>query len=176
MFRLAAFRRYTSTSNSLFRYFPQTCPKPAFNIDLRKLRKEYRKAQAVAHPDVDSSSTATSAEINKAYETLSDPLKRAQHLLLIEAGIDLTNDEVGKKLQFQDKDLLLEIMDVHERLETGVENEKLKEENDEKIAKLTTELNDAFAGKDWDKLAVLTVRLKYCYNVKDLLKNSSIIH
>lgn len=175
MYRVV-FRRYNSTANTLFRYFPETCPKPTFNIDLRKLRKEYRRAQSLAHPDVDTSSGTTSAEINRAYETLSDPLKRAQHLLLVEAGIDLTNDEVGKKLQFQDKDLLLEIMDVHERLETGTENEQLKIENDAKISHLIDELKVAFENKDWDKLALLTVRLKYCYNVKDLLKNNTIVH
>lgn len=170
-----------------FSMFPQTFPTGmaspgyGFTVDTKKLRKEYRKLQSVSHPDLNNSLNkdhdgghgASSSLINKAYETLSDPLKRAQYILLLQAGIDLSNDEVGKSLQFQDKTMLFEMMEIHEKLES-IMNEKeldaMKKENQNKIKDLCETLTELFEAKEWDKAALATIRLKYCYNIKNALK------
>lgn len=188
------FIRFISNSSEKINYyklFPKTFPSgppPAstFNIDSKKLRKEYRLLQSTNHPDLKNELNKTqkieSAEkkaefsssfINKAYETLSDPLKRSQYILELNSNIDLANDEVGKKLQFQDKTMLLEMMEIHERLE-NIMNEKdledMKNENNIKIEKLCETLNELFQKKDYDNAALVTIRLKYCYNIKNALK------
>lgn len=183
----------TSTGTSgvnYFKMFPQTFPTGkevpgyGFLVDVKKLRKEYRKLQSVSHPDLNNilnkaggasegSDGVASSLINKAYETLSDPLKRAQYILLMQAGIDLSNDEVGKSLQFQDKAMLFEMMEIHERLESIMnerELEDMKKENQSKIKELCETLTELFEAKEWDKAALATIRLKYCYNIKNALK------
>lgn len=176
---------------NFFNLFPKTFPNgvdsgsSGFDVDVKKLRKEYRKLQSVSHPDLNNglnnsnnngmyeNDSISSSFINKAYETLSDPLKRAQYILLIHANIDLSNDEVGKILQFKDKAMLLEMMEIHERLENIMnekELEEMKKENLYNIDLLCNQLDELFANKDWDKAALATIRLKYCYNIKNALK------
>lgn len=164
----------------MFALFPKTFPQgmdsahSGFQVDTKLLRKEYRKLQSEHHPDLQSNNDdSKSSLINKAYETLSDPLKRAQYTLLIHSGIDLSNDEVGKTLQFQDKQMLLEMMEVHEQLENIVNEDglnQMKKENQDHIVELCKALDTYFAEKDWDKAALATIRLKYCYNIKNALK------
>lgn len=175
-------KRYNSSGIvDYFAMFPKTFPSGktspggGFAVDPKKLRSEYRKLQSINHPDLNlgNNSEDKSSLINKAYETLSDPLKRAQYILLIQSGIDLSNDEVGKSLQFQDKAMLFEMMEIHERLE-NIMNEKelqeMKSENQNKIKELIDQLNKYFDQKDWDNAALATIRLKYCYNIKNTLK------
>lgn len=179
------------TVPNYFSLFPATfakgMPDMGFTLDTKALRKEYRKLQAVHHPDragggdgtVAAAAEAaaaplTSALINKAYETLHDPLKRAQYIIATHSGEDLNNDEIGKRYQFQDKEMLLEMMDIHERMEEIMDQRELnamKKENEAKIKALVNDLSSAFAHQDWDKATFKTVRLKYCYNIKEALKN-----
>lgn len=179
----------TSTRPDFFALFPKTVLKSqnaqdkGFSIDTSALRKEYRKLQAANHPDLtnelNSGSQASqldSAVINSAYETLRDPLKRAQYIISSNTGLDLQNDEIGQKYQFQDKQMLLEMMDVHERLEEAMKQsdlDDLKQENDARIENLLKNLSADFKDGNWDAATTKTVRLKYCYNIKNALKNWS---
>lgn len=188
VFTQTRFLATDSKINDYFTMFPKTFPSGksspgcGFTVDTKKLRKEYRKLQSLNHPDLknqlnndnnNNNNDDKSSLINKAYEILSDPLKRAQYILLIQAGIDLSNDEVGKSLQFQDKSMLFEMMEIHEKLE-NIMNEKeleiLKKENQQRIDELVSNLSKLFDLKEWDKAALDTIRLKYCYNIKNALK------
>jgi molecular chaperone HscB len=185
-------RRLNANSKSgpdFFKIFPKTFPEGmdakssgfGFVVDSKKLRKEYRKLQSESHPDlqginvtVDDVSGDVSSLINKAYETLSDPLRRAQHILKLRSQIDLADDIVGKTLQFQDPTLLMEMMDVHEQLENIVDEKGLRamrDENQGRIDQLCEELQQHFQNEDWEKAAMAAVRLKYCYNIKSALKD-----
>lgn len=181
--------RFISTQpTNYFALFPKTFPEDisksdkGFTLDPKALRKEYRKLQALNHPDLNNElnkssineSKLSSSLINHAYETLHDPLKRAQYIISIHSSIDLNDDEIGKKYQFQDKEMLLEMMDIHERLEDIMDQRELnamKKENDAKIDNLIKELSSALNENNWDLATLKTVRLKYCYNIKDALKN-----
>ncbi|GMM30720.1 J-type chaperone [Martiniozyma asiatica (nom. inval.)] len=178
--------RQLSTKPSFFSLFPKTFPNGSnipdhgFTLDTRQLKKEYRKLQAVSHPDLNNSlnESATTGEkdessfINKAYETLFDPLKRAQYILQLQ-GLDVTDDAIGKKLQFQDKAMLIEMMEIHEQLEEIMDEsdlESMKSQNNDKIKQLCVEISQDLQNKNWDEAATKTVRLKYCYNIKNALK------
>jgi len=90
-----------------------------FEIDINLLTKKFRKLQAVLHPDKFSRkssreqelSLAHSSLVNKAYETLLQPVLRAEYLLAVR-GAALTEHEVVMDQQF-----LMEIMEINEELE-----------------------------------------------------------
>ena len=65
-----------------------------FKIDLNRLQQSYRIIQAEIHPDkfVSASqiekneSLKKSTEVNDAYQTLKNPIKRARYLIKINLG------------------------------------------------------------------------------------------
>ncbi len=71
-------------------YFAFFGLEPGFRIDEDLLESRYAHAQKLCHPDqqkkiplVAESSHQTMAQIHEAYHHLKDPLKRAQHLLML---------------------------------------------------------------------------------------------
>ena len=90
-----------------------------FNIDLNKLKKSYRIIQAEIHPDkfVSASqiekeqSLIKSTEINDAYQTLKNPIKRARYLI----RINLNSKENNSTLS---PDFLMQQMEWEEHLES----------------------------------------------------------
>ena len=70
-----------------------------FNIDLDRLQKSYRIIQAEIHPDkfVSASqieknqSLIKSTEVNDAYQTLKNPIKRAKYLIKINLNSEENN-------------------------------------------------------------------------------------
>jgi len=99
-----------------------------FNIDLNKLQKSYRIIQTEIHPDkfVSSSqieknqSLIKSTEVNDAYQTLKNPIKRAKYLI----SINLDSDENNATLP---PDFLMQQMEWEEHLESVSEQtEELK--------------------------------------------------
>lgn len=178
------FKRLLSSQSipkNLFQLFPKTTNSQVqFKIDLRSLRKEYRSLQQQLHPDsnIDHSKEikyddSQSSLLNKAYSTLKSSLLRSQHILQLN-GIDLQQDEVSKKYSLQDKQLLFEILDIHENLETvGDESELeiVKKENDERIKESEDLLNNYFTNNQFEQAAVETIRLKYWWNIDNAIKN-----
>lgn len=174
---LIMFKRFYSQSitKNLFQLFPKTTKsKPHFQIDLKSLRKEYRTLQQQLHPDINhQTNDSQSSLLNKAYSTLKSSLLRSQHILQLN-GIDLTKDDISQKYSLQDKQLLFEILDIHETLENitdEMELESIKLENDERIAKSEELLDSLFQNNQFDKAAVETIRLKYWYNINNAIKN-----
>lgn len=95
------------------------------DIDLQILEKKYLELQLKYHPDLlinQSQNTQleaqiTTSNINNAYETLKDPLKRAIHLLEINnIFIDNTHP---------DPEILMEIMEIKEELENEQDQSKI---------------------------------------------------
>lgn len=68
---------------------------PTFALDLNALAVRYRDLQSAVHPDRFANATdaeqraamARAVEVNDAYYTLKDPVRRAMHLLTLQ-GID----------------------------------------------------------------------------------------
>ncbi|RMZ90836.1 hypothetical protein DV736_g1941, partial [Chaetothyriales sp. CBS 134916] len=163
----------TSTFYTLFPstlpHGPPPQPSSSFAIDLPTLRREFLALQSRFHPDkYDASSTThgralvLSSLINNAYRTLSDPLLRAQYLLNLLYGIDVTSEDNS---QFQiDQGTLMEVMDAQEAVEEAQSTDevnRLKEENRQRMDEAIGKIGEAFEHDDQEEATRECVRLKY---------------
>ncbi|CDO96117.1 unnamed protein product [Kluyveromyces dobzhanskii CBS 2104] len=165
----------SKASRTLFQWFPKTfvSGKPQWEVDLKKLRKEYRQLQAEHHPDVITSNVGdVSSELNRAYKTLSKPLTRSQYILGLQ-GIDLNQDGEAQKVMSKDPQLLMLVLDVHEQLEDVNSEEDLKlidQENKQRLKECEQKLEKAHESQDWETAAMLTVELRYWSNLDNAIK------
>ncbi|KAJ3046018.1 hypothetical protein HDV00_003766 [Rhizophlyctis rosea] len=108
-------------------------------------------------------SEVQSSFINKAYQTLRDPLARAKYLL---SQVDM---KVEESSSLEDPELLMEVLEARELLEEATSEEEMGEvakQNDERLQETISELSDAFAAGNMDRARDLTVRLQYWTNIK----------
>jgi molecular chaperone HscB len=135
-----------------------------FFIDLEELDKQYIALQSQYHPDkfvrksaaAMAEATATSSLINEEYNALKDPLKRAR-MLLPEELIDTKPDP----------DLLLEMMELRERIELG---DDLSAEVNAQIKDVEIAFDAALQEVDFAKMGNLFVRMQYLYKTKAEIK------
>lgn len=73
---------------------------PTFDVDERDLRTRYLRISRELHPDfqqraggVSDAALHGSAQVNAAYDTLRDPIRRAEHLLLLAGGDTAADDK-----------------------------------------------------------------------------------
>ncbi len=93
---------------------------PAFNIDTAVLAERYRELQRAVHPDKFANDTEQqrllsvqrTAQVNDGYQTLKDPIRRAEHMLALR-GIDLSHETTTVK----DTAFLMQQMEWREALE-----------------------------------------------------------
>ena len=91
-----------------------------FDVDLNQLSQTYQTLQKSIHPDNFSRASSQeqllavqkSAEINDAYQTLKQPLLRAEYILTLR-GVDLPNEQHT----FGDTSFLMRQMELREMLE-----------------------------------------------------------
>ena len=165
-------------AQTLYDLFPQTFPQgppPAsdFQPDLKQLRSEFLALQSKSHPDVATPGNKRHAEalsmrINEAYNTLANPLKRAQYLLSLQ-GIDVEDDSA----KLSDSELLMEVMEVRERVDEVENDEALGKEaaeNDVRIKQAVRALGDAFAAGEYKTAATEAVRLRYWMNIHESIR------
>lgn len=138
----------------------------AFELNLKTLERKYFDAQRQWHPDRFVGKPETeraeaahrSVVINDAYETLKNPLERAKHMLELEGTFidDTTNPPA---------DLLMEMMELRERIHEHAENGKALFAIVEDIKKLmavsTQALADAFNTADIKAAEEETLRFGY---------------
>lgn len=161
-------------------WFPSSLPQGPpptgrFPIDVKSLRREFLQLQSKAHPDMHAAADkaraeATSASINEAYKTLSNPLLRAQYLLALR-GVDVANDE---KLKVEEPDLLMLVLEAQEEIEEATSEADLEaptRENEERIAESEQRLEEAFHGDDIEAAKKEAVRMRYWVNIRESLAN-----
>ncbi|KAG8730339.1 hypothetical protein FRC12_020332 [Ceratobasidium sp. 428] len=96
-------------------------PENNFQIDVKDLRNRFLQTQRLMHPDAWSSKPerekAAAAEysslLNKAYETLRSPLKRAEYLISLR-GVELNETD---SLNEDDVMLMNDVMELREEVE-----------------------------------------------------------
>lgn len=143
-----------------------------FYINPRDLRKEFLQLQSRHHPDKYPAGSvahrrayALSTLLNNAYRTLADPLLRAQYLLQMLYGIDVTNED--NSAHPSDPETLLLVMEAQEELEmaSGKDGhlvvQRLREENKARIRESEKELENAFQAGDAERARDESVKLKY---------------
>lgn len=134
----------------------------AFAINTTSLSARYRDLQAAVHPDRFVNATdadkrmamARTVDINEAYTTLKDPVRRAMHLLAL-----VNIDGLDEKNTTMPTDFLMEQIDWREAMSDA----RLKEDDDRleemsgELATTLTSLGDTFdAAYRGEHLAVAT--------------------
>ncbi|XP_010190328.1 PREDICTED: iron-sulfur cluster co-chaperone protein HscB, mitochondrial, partial [Mesitornis unicolor] len=113
-----------------------------------------------------------SSLINKAYETLLNPLSRGLYLLELN-GVETAQETDSDA----DSAFLMEIMEINEKIAES-RNEGILEETENLIKakqeELTKEVTAAFERDDLQEAKKLLAKMKYFANVLDKLKNKKI--
>jgi molecular chaperone HscB len=138
-----------------------------FALDLVALEKAYFAAQRATHPDrfigkpeaERVAAIGRSTLVNDAYETLKNPLTRAEHLLELQ-GIDaLSDDAVVPPV------ILMEMMDLRERVmvagSDGAALAGMVSEIKALAAANEKALAEAFSASDYARATQETIRLQY---------------
>ena len=140
---------------------------PSFTLNLKALEQAYFTAQRVTHPDrfigkpeMERVAASTRSQlVNDAYETLKDPLRRAEHLLELQ-NIHALADE-----QKVPADILGEMMELRERIfdngDNGAGLAAIVEEIKALAAANSKLLEAAFVAKDYAVATHETIRLQY---------------
>ncbi len=92
----------------------------SYHVDTATLAERYRELQRAVHPDKFASDTEQqkllsvqrAAQINDGFQTLKDPIRRAEHMLALQ-GIDLSHETTTLK----DTGFLMQQMEWREALE-----------------------------------------------------------
>lgn len=139
-----------------------------FDVDVGALDRLYYDLQRQLHPDRFATRAAReralsqrqATALNDAYETLKDPLKRADYLVHL-LGVNVLPE--GCNL-VRDQSILIEAMEMRERLATAdtlaVLN-ALQRETRAEVDDVEAGLSLAFQGGDIEGACQLTTRLKY---------------
>ena len=140
---------------------------PSFTLNLKALEQAYFAAQRATHPDrfIGKSegervaAVGRSQLVNDAYETLKDPLRRAEHLLELQGIMALADEQVVPA------DILAEMMELRERIfdggSDGAALAALVGEIKTLAASNSKILEEAFATKDYARATHETIRLQY---------------
>lgn len=143
-----------------------------FDMDVPALDKLYFDLQRQLHPDRFATkspkeralSQQQATALNDGYETLKDPLKRADYLVhlkgvnVLPEGCNLVNDQ----------SILIEAMEMRERLESAssmADVSTLSRETKSEIDDVIMALSLAFKGEDVEGACQLTTRLKYLHKM-----------
>ena len=155
-----------------------------FDFAPRTLRPQFLKMQQQVHPDNYANKSSEqrdladshSAFINKAYSTLTDPLRRAEYILHTYFGIDPNPEHV---IRPTDPELLMEVMQAMEEIEEASDETdlaQLKKDMDKKFEEseknMTSLLDSAFKQGELlntdlrDQLFEEAVKMRYIGNIR----------
>ncbi|NXH05109.1 HSC20 protein, partial [Loxia leucoptera] len=155
---------------------PVSCSDRSFRVDPGQLQQRFRILQRAVHPDRFGQrppkeqyySEQHSSLINKAYQTLLNPLSRGLYLL------ELSGVEPAKETDCDaDSAFLMEIMEINEKLAESKTKNNLEEvETSIKVKQeeLTREVTAAFERDDLQEAKKLLGKMKYFANLEDKLK------
>ncbi len=167
------YKQATSVEN----YFQLFNIDAKFEVDIAALEQTYFALQRQYHPDKYIKASAEeklqsvkmSVNVNDAYKTLKDDLKRAEYLLQLQ-GIIVNRDNSTHK---PDQALLIFVMEQREQLEEASDGEKLEaleaKSRDEK-QEIIVAIQAAFADENWQKAAMLTIKLQYTVKFQNELR------
>lgn len=144
-------------------------------IDLPTLKKRFRQAQSVCHPDSWASKNpdkvgvaqSLSARVNHAYQTLLNPLPRIEYILETH-GVHLAETDKAEDLGF-----MMEIMEAREAIdeaEEAGEVEAILEQNSAEISQTIKELENLVKEEGWAAAKSGAIRLRYLLGIEKAAK------
>lgn len=145
-----------------------------FKVDLALLDRRYFERQRLLHPDRFATRTPReralsqqqATALNEAYETLKDPLRRADYILFLRrhgANPDGCN-------MVTDPALLMEAMEMREELAAASSPSEIaivEARTAGEIGTCIADLSQAFENEDLDGASRLATRLKYLRKLAD---------
>ncbi|NXX68642.1 HSC20 protein, partial [Spizella passerina] len=151
----------------------------SFRVDPGQLQRRFRSLQRAVHPDrfgkrppkEQHYSEQHSSLINKAYQTLLNPLSRGLYLL------ELKGVEPAKETDCDaDSGFLMEVMEINEKLAESKNKDLEEVETSIKVKQeeLTREVTAAFERDDLQEAKKLLGKMKYFANLEDKLKAKKI--
>ena len=143
---------------------PEAFERPCFLIDSKKLKREYLRLQGEVHPDrAGSLGESWSSWINRANETLKNPLQRAIYLVNMYEKDYGTVEEHVVVVQEEDMHDISLVLEVREELDSSSDPKtisRIKTENDQRIEECCDELGVILTGKDGMNM----IKAKKCIN------------
>lgn len=144
-------------------YFTLFEIEPTFNISFDELEKKYIE---LSRTDINERQSQNMENINRAYQILKSPLKRAEHLL------DFF--DVKSQKDHLNSEILSESMEIREYLLDCDDLQFASRMVDEKIKDCVKNLVNTFAVKNFDGAATQVLRLKYLYkSFEEVKKNAT---
>lgn len=149
----------------------------SFQIDLDLLHSRYQELQKAVHPDHHATGSEgekllavqKASEINDAYETLKQPLARAEYMVA-EHGFDVRHEQAT----IRDGMFLMQQMELREELEeieSADDAETALDDFYDDVKRLITEYTDQFtvlfASEDFEGAANSVRKLRFIYKLKE---------
>ncbi|KAH9486930.1 Iron-sulfur cluster co-chaperone protein HscB-like protein [Psilocybe cubensis] len=147
-------------------------PNP-FHVDPRRLKAQFRKAQAQCHPDSWASKSpkqldlahTLSSRINEAYQCLLDPLARAEYILK-RNGVVMSETD-----QTDDMELLEKVMDANEAIammgpEDADQISELRSKNQDDMKRVSDVLEGLIREQRWQEAKGEAIRLRYLQGIE----------
>ena len=108
-----------------------------------------------------------SSSITRAYDVLSDPHSRAEHLLELHPAAITENCS-----ELADMALLMEVMELREQIDEASDDadilRRLRGQNEERMGRVVKLLGEAFDGrKDMEEARRLTAQLQYWKRIEE---------
>lgn len=139
----------------------------AYDLDVDALERKYFELQRHLHPDRFANKTAKekslsqqqAVSLNEAFETLKDPLLRADYLLQVSGSAGISHDHT-----VNDPTLLMEAMETREALMEATEVDVINKLSDKArldVRDCVKMIAASFAEKDLEQAKKLALRLKY---------------
>ncbi|KXF79768.1 co-chaperone HscB [Enterovibrio coralii] len=156
-----------------FELFGLSCQ---FELDGSSLSSQYRELQRRFHPDKFATASEQdkllavqkAAQINDAYQTLSDPVRRAEYMLSLN-GIELRDEQQT----MQDPAFLMQQMELREELEEIADSNEPEEklfDFEQQVSNihksLLAELKNQLDTAQWSDAAATVRKLKFLVKLK----------
>ncbi|XP_071440081.1 iron-sulfur cluster co-chaperone protein HscB [Hetaerina americana] len=147
-----------------------------YNVDLKVLHNSFRNLQRLLHPDLFSNkdeeekklSEEHSSLVNKAYSTLTHPVRRGLYMLRLK-GIDIEEAPINMS-----QDFLVDIMERNEEVNDLKDVQKIRQLSHvykNIMLELMEEVKRAFNEEDLEKVKETVAKMKYFSNLEMKLKD-----